>query len=536
MKKIYLVFILYFLIQETLLSQKKYLSGVTKPSSAILKEDILSSIALEIDTNALKEIVYYLASDSCQGRELGTPGNDRAAEYIASKLSSYHLSPAPGISDYFQKVMFKWIYWKTMVLKIGDFEYRNLWDYVSLSKDNQNLQLDTDEIVFLGFGIDDPSYSDYNSFDVKNKVILIYNGEPIDKNGNSKITKKTELSEWSKDLNKKLITAHSKGVKLVLIIEDKFKEVSDASRKEILSPTVLLEKDEIKAKMKANSIHLSSTVATKLLGSQYKKVISARDKAKFKGKSKPVLIKNKLSVHQQVESSQIKGRNILSYIEGSDKKDEVIILTAHYDHIGMRGKEVFNGADDNASGTSAVMLIAKALQSAKEKGLGPRRSILCMLVTGEEKGLLGSMYYVNDPVFPLAKTIANVNTDMIGRSDEKYKDKSDYIYVIGSDRLSQDLHNLNETVNAERSGLTLDYTYNDENDPNLFYSRSDHYKFAEKGIPIIFFFSGVHPDYHRITDDAHKIQFHKMSLIARHIFYTTWELANSEEAIRRNHP
>jgi Zn-dependent M28 family amino/carboxypeptidase len=154
-----------------------------------------------------------------------------------------------------------------------------------------------------------------------------------------------------------------------------------------------------------------------------------------------------------------------------------------------------------------------------------------MLVSGEEKGLLGSQYYVENPIFPLAQTIANVNIDMVGRTDEQHADNPDYIYVIGSDRLSSELHEINETMNAAHTRLELDYTYNDENDPNRYYYRSDHYNFAERGIPAIFYFSGTHEDYHQTTDDAHKIQFDKMEKIARLVFYVTWELANREKRI-----
>jgi Zn-dependent M28 family amino/carboxypeptidase len=157
-----------------------------------------------------------------------------------------------------------------------------------------------------------------------------------------------------------------------------------------------------------------------------------------------------------------------------------------------------------------------------------------MLLTGEEKGLLGSLYYVNNPVFPLEKSIANINVDMIGRTDDKYKQDSNYIYVIGSDRISTDLHYINLDVNQRYSQLKLDHTYNSESDPNRFYFRSDHYNFAEAGIPAIFFFSGVHEDYHRITDDPHKILYGKTEKIARHIFLLTWELANLDFKLNLN--
>ncbi|MCD6543972.1 MAG: M28 family peptidase, partial [Flavobacteriaceae bacterium] len=174
-------------------------------------------------------------------------------------------------------------------------------------------------------------------------------------------------------------------------------------------------------------------------------------------------------------ASKDDSENIVAYIKGSEKPDEFVVISAHYDHLGMKGKEVYNGADDNGSGSSAVLEIAQAFQKAKNNGHGPKRSILFMNLTGEEEGLYGSKYYTSHPIFPLKNTIANLNIDMIGRVDEKHKGKEDYIYLIGADKLSTDLHKLSEKVNKKYIQLKLDYTYNDDNDPNRFYYRSDHY-------------------------------------------------------------
>jgi Zn-dependent M28 family amino/carboxypeptidase len=209
-----------------------------------------------------------------------------------------------------------------------------------------------------------------------------------------------------------------------------------------------------------------------------------------------------------------------------------VVVSAHYDHLGKRGESIYHGADDNGSGTSTVLEITQAMVEAKKKGIGPRRSVLCLLMTGEEKGLLGSKYYVTFPIFPLEKTVADINIDMVGRVDEKYKDNPNYIYVIGADKLSSDLHNINEEVNKTYTNLTLDYTYNDENDPNRYYYRSDHYNFAEQGIPAIFYFNGTHDDYHMPSDTVDKINFEKMAKIGKLAFYTAWEIANRDERIK----
>lgn len=227
----------------------------------------------------------------------------------------------------------------------------------------------------------------------------------------------------------------------------------------------------------------------------------------------------------------IKGENVLGFIEGSDLKEELIIITAHYDHLGKHDSLIFNGADDDASGVAGAMEIAEAFMLAKKDGKGPRRSILIMPVSGEEKGLLGSKYYTDNPVYPLNNTIANLNIDMIGRLDD-WHSTGNYVYLIGSDRLSYDLHNINEEVNNKYTKLDLDYKYNDEEDPNRYYYRSDHYNFAKNNIPVIFYFNGVHEDYHKPSDTIEKLDFSKIKTISKLVFLTAWELANREEKIK----
>lgn len=235
------------------------------------------------------------------------------------------------------------------------------------------------------------------------------------------------------------------------------------------------------------------------------------------------------------EGSGIKdSENVIAFIEGSEHPEEVIIITAHYDHVGI-GKDgnIYNGADDDGSGTIATMMVAKALQKAKDDGNGPKRSVAFLLVTGEEIGLYGSKYYADvDPIFPLEKTVANLNIDMIGRITPEKEATPNYIYLIGSDRLSQELHQVSEDVNKMYVGLELDYKYNAPNDPNRFYYRSDHYNFAKNNIPVIFYFNGVHADYHKHTDTPDKIEYDLLEKRAKLVFHTAWELANRKERIK----
>lgn len=224
--------------------------------------------------------------------------------------------------------------------------------------------------------------------------------------------------------------------------------------------------------------------------------------------------------------------NVLAFIEGSEKPEEVIIISAHLDHLGIEDDgRVNNGADDDGSGTVAIMEIAQAFNEAKKAGHGPKRSILFLHLTAEEIGKKGSEYYTNHPAFPLENTVADLNIDMIGRIDSKHTNDKNYIYLIGSDRLSKELHYVSEKVNNAYLGIYLDYRYNVRGERNHYYSRSDHYNFAKRGIPVIFYFNGEHEDYHEPTDTPDKIDYELLAKRAKLIFATAWQLANQKQRL-----
>ncbi|MCB9167074.1 MAG: M28 family peptidase [Flavobacteriales bacterium] len=229
--------------------------------------------------------------------------------------------------------------------------------------------------------------------------------------------------------------------------------------------------------------------------------------------------------------SRVQSENVLAFIPGRERPGELVVVTAHYDHIGMKDGEIYNGADDDGSGTVALLEMAEAFAKANSDGHGPLRSVLLMPVSGEEEGLLGSAYYAEHPVFPLDSTVADLNIDMIGRSDSVHASSSPYVYVIGSNRLSSELHAINEEANRTYVGLELDYTFNAPDDPNRFYYRSDHYNFAKNGVPSIFYFSGVHSDYHGPHDEVERIRPDLLEQRARLVFYTAWALANRPRRI-----
>ncbi len=293
-----------------------------------------------------------------------------------------------------------------------------------------------------------------------------------------------------------------------------------------------LEDAESKSDEKLGLIYVSPSLAGEIFDQSFDKLTKSIDNFNA-GKSNALKkIKSKeVRYKLDYEKIKIKSENVLGYLEGTDLKDELVIITSHYDHEGIKNGEIYNGADDDGSGTVAVMDIAEAFALAKADGNGPRRSILFMNVTGEEKGLLGSSYYASHPIFPLENTVVNLNIDMIGRTGDREIETTNYVYLIGADKLSSDLHNISEDMNKTYTNMYLDYTFNDEAHPERFYYRSDHWNFAKNGIPIIFYFNGVHVDYHKPTDTVDKIEFDMLQKRAQLVFYTAWEIANRDERL-----
>ena len=235
--------------------------------------------------------------------------------------------------------------------------------------------------------------------------------------------------------------------------------------------------------------------------------------------------------------SFVNTENVLGLVEGSDSilKNEVIVISAHYDHLGSKNGEIFYGADDNGSGTAALIELASAFQLAKVNGHQPKRSILFIAFTGEELGLLGSTYYTNHPLIPLGNTVANFNIDMIGRKTELYENDSLLmVYIIGANRLSLELDSIIKLNNSRYTNLILDEKFNALNEPQNLYYRSDHYNFAKNDIPSCFFFGGFHADYHQPTDTIEKISFVKISQIASLVFQSVWMIADSPNRLKMN--
>lgn len=508
-----------------------YTGQTFKPQRNYKLDNDGTAFAAGIKAEDAKSLVYVLASDSLQGRETGEEGQRRAADFIAQQFKDCGLPPK-GDKGYFQKIMLQSASWKDIGLKVGEQEFRNRADFYVFPAFCPDRPLtEMKDLMFVGYGIEDAKYNDYGKADVAGKAVIFYNGEPLSPEGKSLITGNEFRSNWSVDWRKKVQLAKKKGATAVFIIDPNFEESLKKNRKAIAAygwKPVGSDAESTSNDFIPN-VFVSPAVAQAILGDKANKAQNELSDLREGDKFKPVKVKAKIELRLDKETKSLEGSNVVAVIEGSDEKlkKEFVLVTAHYDHLGMSDSTViYHGADDNASGTSGVIEIARAFAEAKAKGAGPKRTVVCMLVSGEEKGLLGSKYYTEFPLFPLDRTVVDINIDMIGRIDERHKDNPNYVYVIGSDRISAHLHDINELVNSEQTKLELDYKYNAKDDPNHYYERSDHYNFAEKGIPSIFYFNGTHADYHRPTDTPDKINFEALAKRAQLAFFVAWEIAN----------
>ncbi len=507
------------------------LMSVIPFGAAAQQDQMQMKYAETITARDLRARLEIIASKEFEGRETGEEGQKKAAAYIKGQFEKFGYGPIEEIGGFYQPFTLQLTYPDTVKLQVGEQKFQFLKDMYYFPGFG-NMLMQTDGLLYLGHGIEDAAYNDFAGNDVKGQVLLISSGEPKDKKGKSRITGTTEPSDWTVDWSKKIELIQTKQAKALLIIDDNFTSSVNQFGRYIQRPDLQLgeESDEPTG---IPVIFISSKMADRILAGAgikggHKKLESAIGKT---GKPQSRQLNVAVSLDVRKNKEELISENVLAYLKGTEKPEELVVITAHYDHLGKKGDDIYYGADDDGSGTTSLIELAEAFSLAKQEGNGPKRSILFMTVSGEEKGLLGSEFYTDNPVFPLASTVANLNIDMIGRIDENHAPDSNYVYIIGSDKLSTQLHSLSEQTNKTYSGIELDYTYNDENDPNRFYYRSDHYNFAKNGIPVIFYFTGVHVDYHQTTDTVDKIMFPKMEKIARLIFHTAWEIANRESRL-----
>ena len=490
--------------------------------------------ARSIKSDQLAKHVFTLASDEFEGRETGMPGIEKAAQYISTYYESLRMQQAtPG--SWFQTYPLR------RESNVGSYAecagVRKIFpdDFYFFGMDAQEIK--SSELVFAGYGIRDERHNDYKGWKSKSTGfgVICLSGEPMDSKGRSKITGSNETSDWNDDVLLKAAAAEKAGAKFLLVVNTNYDMYMKRVRYWLEQAPIRLERDKETVEVAhIPVIYISPAFANALLQSSGKSIEIMQSKLNKGKRLKPTMVKADVVFHVEQKRERLEAKNVMAFVEGNDPllKSEVVVVSAHYDHIGIVNGQINNGADDDASGTSATMEIAEAFQLAKTEGHGPKRSVLILHVSGEEKGLLGSEWYSDHPIFPLENTVCDLNIDMIGRTDVEHAADSNYIYLIGSDKLSTDLHKISEDCNAKYSNLNLAYTFNSPNDPNRFYYRSDHYNFAKHNIPVIFYFSGVHEDYHKPGDDAKKIAYKKMEQITRLVFHTAWEVANRQDKLK----
>lgn len=484
-----------------------------------------------ITVDGLKSDLTIIASDEFEGRETGEEGIKKATNYITERYREIGLTPvgdngtfeqnydlsAPVIDSYNYTVTDN----EGSLISETAVTKEATGDFVTIFGGSDDV---SGEIIFAGFGISNEATNQLPEV-VADKWVMVF----FDR----QLTNQRALQ-----------TLSGKGAAGVIMIMDQnnpegFLQNAEQAQSRIgsagrLSLAYLQNNNSRSAAWN----RINPELAAKMLGKEsVSELVDMSEEVKANASDfKPMDLEYTLSHDVSISENTVVASNIAAFLEGSDPllKDEVVVLSAHHDHVGIgrpdsTGDIIYNGADDDGSGTVGLLSTAQAMVAAKRAGAGPKRSVLFLHVSGEEKGLLGSRYYSDHPIYPIENTVANINVDMIGRVDKEHEENKDYIYVIGGEIISSGLDSLLRSANEATVNLDLSNRYNDLEDPNQFYRRSDHWNFGRLGIPFIFFFNGVHADYHRPSDSIEKIEWEALTKRTQLIYTTTAMIANSSE-------
>lgn len=487
------------------------------------QEKQIQKIASKVSIERLKKNLYYLASEQLEGRDMGSRGDTLASEYIMKSFKDNNLvAPYNNGTSYFQAMPF---YKKSLVqseLIIGDkkFENRNGWN-LSLSN-SETLKLDDLSVVFAGYGIEFSNYNDFNNIDVKGKAVLLLVGQPQDSAGNYLLSGNKQPARIPSAIN----LLKEKGAALVLLYNKLLPETFFQQN----TPLVSISRNQIVQNKNVPSIFVSEGIANALLSASHKTIKSLDKEIAQTLSPQSFNVSTNASINIKIDQTKETAPNVIGYIKGTDSAAGCVILSAHHDHVGKNGKEIYYGAVDNASGTVAIMEIAKLMNNATEKGIRPKRSIIFASYTGEEKGLFGSFHFAENPIFPIEKTWAVLNIDMMGRVDTFYSGKradSNYAYILVKDTLNRGLRTALFTANEKLGQLTLDTYYEQPKFMQRRLTGSDQYPFFLKGVPFIRIDCGFSKDYHKPTDTPDKINYELLSKQVKLAFLTTWNIANN---------
>ena len=501
-----------------------------------------------ITANQIRDYLTFIASDEMEGRDTPSRGLDLTAKFLATHLARWGFKPAGDNGSFFQRIDLR--------RDRADGGQTNV-EYFG-----RTLTAGTDflpaggsgnvsgGLVFAGNGwfVKSKEIDAYKGIDPKGKIAVIF-GSP---NSFPRGISRAELGKQGDEYMNPSDYARSKGVVGLVYVAD-FQYLANWQRNRRLvmeRGSTVVAKFSPQASSPLPSIVVSPEIANSIFAGERQTATGIFNASYGTAQPSPFAMneQKKITINVASSSETVATQNVVAVWEGGDPvlKSEYVALGAHYDHVGtgcapVAGDTICNGADDDGSGTTALMGMAEALAKAPVR---PKRSILFVWHTGEEKGLWGSRYFTEFPTVPLNQIVAQVNLDMVGRSkkegDTNPRNREltgpDSIYVIGSTMMSTELGELVTTVNKGYLNLTYDTKYDDPADPNRFFFRSDHYNYARKGIPIIFYFDGVHEDYHRSGDTADKIDYQKMEKVTRTIYMTTWEIANRPTRVKVDKP
>jgi len=507
-----------------------FLFFIARPIKAQNNE--LRTVAQSISIEDLKDRLYFLASDSLEGRKTYEKGQKYAAEYISNSFNTNNLKQLNGAEGYYQKFVryrltrgSNWFYNKDLNIYLNDF-------FCNYNvKDSSEL-----ELVFAG-----------------NATEMDLKGRNLDKKGivffantmESGLDKVNQLSIKYPNSIMFLCLKNKTHLHLTTIFKEKPMKISEIQNysdyrryNRILYDTPISKdkldsaqfiSDYLNENSKTQLLIISEKQIEKLFGVKAKKLRKTTKKNKKINVNLLREIPNskiyqKLDYMESIDTLQTE--NVLGYIEGTDKKQEAIIVSAHYDHVGKTYKgEICRGADDNASGTAALMEIAEAFSLAHQQGLKPKRSIIFIAFTGEEEGLVGSWHYVNNPLFPLENTICNINMDMIGRNKNDEEKNANKVFIAGRDKDNHKRKKIFKRINKQNDLLKLDTHPPFFNNLTWIFG-SDQHAFHMKNIPSNIVYTGDHKDYHTPADTPDKINYEKLCKISKLVFLTVWELAN----------
>jgi hypothetical protein len=563
----------FFIVSLALLIVFLPFSGCGTPGSASGNEENITvqsspeihRFADAITEDFMREHLFVLAGDSLQGRGTGQKGIDMTADYIKAFYQDHGILPLGDDGSYFQNFHLTSERIDTVVYRVLNSENPSdeplVQEVFALNMPGRISRMSggtndfIGEVYFAGFGVlDQQRQVDHlGDADLSDKWVLIIGDIPHIVDGDTLIDPGFGTTARTREL---LFRRGAAGVLVITTTDEHEYEIHSHNYTRLMSIPFgfSLPGGTPRVRFQPNIASVSPGVAEMMLGLNAEGGgLSAliadltHDPAGFRPMILPIQVESKVTggmVDTPVS-------NIVGLIEGSDPelKNEYVIISAHHDHLGFgnpdsSGDFIYNGADDNGSGTVNLLALAKAFSEAREAGFAPKRSIILLHVTAEEVGLLGSRYYSDNPTVPIGQIVANINTDMIGRVDDDHlaRDVRDYVYIIGAEIISSDMNNrLFEASQIRGNPLDLNMRFNDLDDRNQFYRRSDHWNFGRLGIPFIFFFSGVHADYHQPSDTPDKIDYDVYTLRSQLIFSTTVQIADhtdrpvvdSEEFIRR---